>query len=36
VVTVLAILSLAAGLLISYPSKVTQVATDQIMMWWPK
>jgi proton-translocating NADH-quinone oxidoreductase chain M len=36
VVTLLAILSLAAGLLINYPSQVAQTATTQIMTWWPK
>jgi NADH:ubiquinone oxidoreductase subunit 5 (subunit L)/multisubunit Na+/H+ antiporter MnhA subunit len=35
VVALLAVLSLAAGLLVSYPAKLAQVATSQIM-WWMK
>lgn len=35
VVTVLAVLSLAAGILINYPMKIVSTATEQIMRWMP-
>jgi hypothetical protein len=33
VVAVLAVLSLAAGLFVAYPTKLTNIATTQ-MSWW--
>jgi hypothetical protein len=33
VVAILAVLSLAAGLFVAYPMKITNIATTQ-MSWW--